>query len=175
MKNLIIFLITVFVASSCGGIASNFAGSGQRRINSPLDRKIIRLKGYTDVIDKMFTASARMHVDIYFELADAYFEKGLGDNAKKTLKKALLLDPNEFQYQIIMAGLEMADGEYEAASDRLEIVYNNCTDELIILRALDLSQQYHLEDRMKQRLSYGVPDRTLYLINYRGTYPGIAE
>ena len=156
MKNPIFFIIMLSTVSFCGCIASDSIDNkfdvetGQIKTNSPPEGKIRKLKDRAYVVDRMFAISARMHVDVYFQLADVYLKKGRKDEAKDPLKKALLLKPSEFSYQLIMAELEIGDREYESAGNRLDIIYNNCTDEMIIMQALDLSQQFNLVEHLKK-------------------------
>lgn len=115
--------------------------------------------------------TARVYVDTYFNLAEAYLEANQKDKAMEALIKGLRLESWNYKYQLLLAKLEVEAKLYITASERLEFVARFCENNQYLTEAQSLLNLPELKITRKKAQPPTLPDQKLYILKYKGVKP----
>ena len=134
----------------------------------PQNLTIEELEREVNSAESMRNVSARSHVHFYWQLADLYLEANDYINAYRVIINGLRLDPWNFKYQYLAAEIEMMNGDYVRANDRLNFLINNLRD-LSAIYENSRNQRELIPIDALNDLKLSLPNHYLYI----ATYPGI--
>ena len=140
-------------------------------ICQPDSQSVADLESKAKQLDFESNVTARVYVDTYFNLAEAYLEANQSDKAMEALIKGLRLESWNYKYQLLLAKLEIETKLYITASERLEFVARFCEDSQYLTEAQSLLNRPELIITRKKAQPPTLPDQKLYIVKYKGVNP----